>query len=785
MAYIVQTLLAVVALHSFAVEAIGPDSSAPSIALYEDVAYDPVAAGAVAELTVHRVADTAALERLGADVALDAIVAGSCAGVVDVAARLHVRLIVVAPLLPDALVDAAGRGIDACWAPDSRALIAELGRLRAARRGDAPRHRLTDVRVQWDAASAVGRVRDLSNEGIAFEVADVDLERLLPGSVLDDVRLSRGGRVCVAGVRAIVRHVAPLPKPGRYVVGCAWKPLAPPADAGATPIRERALVAAMIKSGLAAGLVVAPLDDDARDGGGEQQLAGGRVDAARGLFSGVSAVAFAEHDLVRGHFEVGGSLYRFTTVVVTAQPLTLKLPTVLAEKQQRASARYRPTASEALTVELRSPFGEAVALKTLVDLSASGFAFTLDGTRDLYPIGLGLEIILRLPDGPLGANAVVRTLVREGARTRCGVELIGADAAARMRLANFVMRLRYPTVDDGSDVAVDELMDFFRATGFLYPAKEELLAPVMSEVRDTIAQSYAQPSDVFKAVVARENGTLVGHVSGIRAYRHTWMPTHLAALPTKHVGHILNLGAADYFLQTADFEYFKIYFHADSKWPARIFGGFAKMQRDATQSDLRGYRHLLMATDGPLPPAPVGIDVIEASSDELAIVERYFVTREPGLVVRADDLTRDALRLSELNKSFAELGLYRRRRVLMAMRRNTCLGFALIEMSSAGLNLSEALSAFQIFVTDEGHAQDADVRRALLHAIMPIYRNAGRAQARGFVAPKDVAVYQRMGLPINDEQWMVWTYHRRVCPRFCDYVDRVFEVLRKRQQRRA
>ena len=38
---------------------------------------------------------------------------------------------------------------------------------------------------------------------------------------------------------------------------------------------------------------------------------------------------------------------------------------------------------------------------------------------------------------------------------------------------------------------------------------------------------------------------------------------------------------------------------------------------------------------------------------------------------------------------------------------------------------------------------------------------------------------------MNDEQWMCWTYHRRVCPRFCDYVDRVFEVLRKRQQRRA
>src|SRR5260370_19652661 len=115
------------------------------------------------------------------------------------------------------------------------------------------------------------------------------------------------------------------------------------------------------------------------------------------------------------------------------------------------------------------------------------------------------------------------------------------------------------------------------------------------------------------------------------------------------------------------------------------------------------------------------------------------------------------------------------------MGRNPCLGFALVEMSWAGLNLSEALSAFQFFVTDAGHAEDENVRRALLHAVMPIYRNAGRAQARGLIAPADVPLYQRLGIPVNDEQWMCWTYHRRLCPRFCDYVDRVFQLLPTRQ----
>src|SRR5207302_2935263 len=116
-----------------------------------------------------------------------------------------------------------------------------------------------------------------------------------------------------------------------------------------------------------------------------------------------------------------------------------------------------------------------------------------------------------------------------------------------------------------------------------------------------------------------------------------------------------------------------------------------------------------------------------AAPDDLATVERYFLLREKGLLLRADDLTRYALQLGELNRRFADVGLYRRRRVLLAMRRNVCLGFALAEVSSPGLNLSEALSAFRIFVTDEGRPSEDNVRRALLAAVLPIYRNADRA----------------------------------------------------------
>ena len=373
--------------------------------------------------------------------------------------------------------------------------------------------------------------------------------------------------------------------------------------------------------------------------------------------------------------------------------------------------------------------------------------------------------------------------MRDGARLRCGVELLGLDAIERLRLANHVMRLRFPGVDDGGGLGPDALFPFFRATGFLPPEKEAVLAPVMDEMRESYRSLYAQP-------VGRLQGSRLA-----RPRRHARRPRLGRARVQPHLDVAASRGAAvearrasaqprrrRVLRQNPDLEYFKIYFDSFNKWPARVFGGFAQMLRDSSQSELRSYRHVILSTAQTL-PAPLGIDVLEASTDDLAIVERHFLKYERSLLLRSDDLTRNTLQLSALNRRFGEVGLYRRRRVLLAMRRNVCLGFALAELSSPGLNLSEALSAFRIFVTDEGQSVQDNVRRALMAAVVPIYRNAGRTLVRGMFAPEEAEAYERIGAPVSQELWKCWTCHRTLYPRFCDYVERLFAVLERRARR--
>lgn len=733
---------------------------------------------ALREFDIDEVTSTVELQARAA--ALDLLIAVWRADLADVALRLGLRLIVVGDHLPEPLVDALGRGLQASLVATPDLLADEVRRFcRALRAPDHKRHRVPDARVRFGGAATPLPIGDLSNDGLSFLVEDAPIDDLLPGAELGAVEILRGPVTCVDGVVARVRHVEPL-GPGRYRIGCALEPAPPAAPPRVTVLRDRALCAALIKSGARAGIVLEPLE---RDEGTplDLQLTGVRVDLTAGTVSADGDAALPEMALVRGRFELAGRLYRFPSVVLAREPLTIKLPRTIEELQQRSAARWRPGADEPLAVEVTSSLTGAAARKPLVDLSSSGVSFFIDGTRELFPIGLRVSVTIELPDGPVRADGAVRTLVREAGQLRCGVELAPLEEAAHARLCDLIMRRRFPAVGDGTGVPFDALADFFRATGFLYPEKEAVIAPIFSDVRRTFEALYGRPSRLFKAVVARDGEAVVGHVAVIRVYRHTWMSHHLAARSSHHVAHLLNMGAADYFGLNPDLEYCKIFFQPDLRWPSRVFGGFARTLRDSTQSVLREFRHVTLPTAQPIAPLPEGIEVIEASDPELAVVERHLVEREPTLLLRADDLLRPALTLAPVNKQYGRLGLFRRRRVLLALQRNVPVGFALAEISSPGLNLSEALSLFRVYVTPEGEADADRVRRALLHVLATLYRQAGRPFMGGLVPVAEEAAFARIGV-MPDDTWLCWTCHRGLYARFCDYVDRLFEVLRRRKR---
>jgi hypothetical protein len=433
-------------------------------------------------------------------------------------------------------------------------------------------------------------------------------------------------------------------------------------------------------------------------------------------------------------------------------------------------------------VEIAAPLLPAPIVREVLDIGGSGFAFAMDARCDILPPGALLDVTFRVQDHELRCRGAVRSISRDGAGgARCGVELIHLDARDRIRLADLLMRTRFPGLDDASKLSFDETWGFFVRSKFIYPEKAASLAPLMTAIRHTHEQLSAHPNRLSKAVICREGDQEVaGHLSILRVYSNAWLVQHLAALPGRLGGAQLSLLAAEFLEQNVDLDCFKAFYRPNNRWPERVFGGFARKVSEAQSLDLRIWAYFKLGFDLALPEDD-GLEVVEAVGDDLSIVERYFSAREPtGLLIRSEDLTANQLTLRPVDQLYRPLGLSRRRVVLLALDHGRPLGFALAELSSPGLNLSELLSAFRIFVLP-GEDQRR-VHAALIRACLPLYKRAGRPFAICLVPDEAAAAVSALGLSLT-KRYTCWTCRRELLPRFFDHVHTLVERVTHKQTR--
>ena len=670
--------------------------------------------------------------------------------------------------LRGALVEAVGQGF-AVEQVDDGALASRIERMLAEPRVGARRVR-DDLTLSFRGARH--RVCDFSNDGIAFSVGFATTPPL-PGDVLEDVTVQASGRDALAGATLVVRNVAVGEK--AYRVGCALRPPRAAADVSAGEIVDRALIAGLVCRTLAGDGFTLEL----AAGDGIDRVAGGSVDAAAGEIAlGKLDATLAPFDVVTCRFELGGSGYCFTTSVVRGEPLVLRLPRVVSRTRHRTAARYRPSADHPVAVELEAALLPQPIVRAVRDIGGSGFAFAL-AAHDVLPPGMLLDrVVLRVGEHAFACRGIVRTISRGSDGLRCGVELRDVDEVDRIRLADLLMRTRFPSIDDAGKLSFDELWSFFLASKFVYPEKATTLLPLMPAIRDTFDKLARHPNTVAKPVVYKEGDEVVGYLSILRGWSDSWLAQHLQSLPGRLGGVQLSVLAGEFMEPNIDLGCFKVFYRPENGWPERVFGGFARKVNEPQLLDLRTFAYYKLDGDAALPDDGK-LDVVEAVGDDLALVERYFIDAEPsGLLLRSDDLTAELLTLRHVDQMLAPLGLTRRRRVLLALDHGRPVGFALAELSSPGLNLSELLSAFRPFVFPG--EDPLPVYAALLRACRALYARAERPFAIGLLPAEEVPSLARLGLqPVK--HYACWTCRRELAPLFFDHINGlVASVMRPR-----
>ncbi|MFM7203385.1 MAG: hypothetical protein ACKO6N_21565 [Myxococcota bacterium] len=483
--------------------------------------------------------------------------------------------------------------------------------------------------------------------------------------------------------------------------------------------------------------------------------------------------------------------------------LELRFPRRLDRLWARSTLRYTFEGSQAPFVELYSPISPQTALRRAVqNLSPNGLSFWAESDHDLLFRQMRLNRLeLVLPNGPrlqlaaevryIGPRETARTADdREIIRSACGLRFTDLSSADHLQLVNYLIQKNYPNVGDATLEDEEALWKFLEVGEFYTASKREECLGRPEEVRDTQRKMIQAPLALSRKLIFKDNGRLYGSVSLQQIFSHTWLVHHLCAVPHPHefVPKSLLLFLGEYISKTPEIRYIKMMWRPNNTWSNKMFGRLVHRLHDGEQSVVKTYHYLHWQENSlpPLRPEDREWSVRLIQKDEAVELETYFLSQEEYFLMRSEDLLRDRLTLSGLNTQYQDLQLFRERKVLICMERGRLMGFALLEHSSPGLNLSNLLNACQVYTAVNDPMRAASLKRALLVKVIEAYAMLGQKRVVVLTEDRDLTAYHEVGFE-KVKEYTAWTFEHSIANiynLYSYYIFRLYERLEARRRAR-
>lgn len=625
---------------------------------------------------------------------------------------------------------------------------------------------------------------DLSNRGLSFLLGAGDLlDGIHPGRTIQSVVLrAPDGRVELSLEEAVVRHGRVQHAHGRPVVRVGVSFKRDDASTAHAVADDRSAATALIRKAIRGGgrfSLQRPGDESAHAFTHAELRASPPALVLTGAVPRTAA-----HDVFWVSFDLHGtSLSGLTSVIDTdADRLVVSLPQRLHEKHRRHSSRRTPQTPWQATIR-SATLGTELQCRVL-ELHPRGLSVLIAPT-DLLPPGLhvDVELLLAGEEKPVRARATVRSIGPNGSAEaeglRCGLALHDLDSNDAQRLARALIPVGYPGIDAGKPSDFKAIWAFLPEAGLSYHLYADQSALSEHTIEETFGRVLGAGDEVAINLIERHDGRVRGHIAGVRLGQRTWLATHLAANTGQYrneaqVSRALCLALLEHFEGKQDFEYIKFFWKKALKWPNRVFGWAARGVMHTGLAELREQDLLVRELKGPLPPRPSDVDVSEATPDDHAWLEEFFLSRCGILRVLADDLTRDGFALPAVATAYARAGLSRTRRLRIARRGGKRLGVSAIELSTQGLQLNEFTSHVEVFAV-EPSAASLDIRRALVADALEVYQGAGRRHAIALCEDADTSPFLDAGF-VSQTPFRSLTLHRSLVRSYSDLLALLFQT---------
>jgi hypothetical protein len=423
------------------------------------------------------------------------------------------------------------------------------------------------------------------------------------------------------------------------------------------------------------------------------------------------------------------------------------------------------------------PFIKKQVQREVFDISTTGFSICGKPDEVVLIPGMIIPDMTITYAGILKIHCKAQVIHRKEGddQVRFGLVILDMDLTNYNHLNQVLNNMHGADTGMLNDVNLDALWEFFFDTDFIYPKKYKIIQSFKDDFRDIYRRLYEEAPGIAKHFTYQLNGRIYGHISMLRAYERTWMVHHHAARPMggRPIGLVV-LKQLIYYLvdfnrfPSANLDYVITYFRPENKFPARVFGGFAKDHGDQRHCSLDLFTYLTYPTGKASQNLPPGWSVRNCSDSDYFQFEQFYRNHSGGLfgsiIKREGRHTKPSI-----EEVFAGKGFMRRWQTSALTYLDHPRAFIIKDESDAGINLSNLLNGFKVFVVDPDIHPDI-----LFSAISEL---TGQRSAESFsllIFPDDYA--ERAGIGYDKKQYLLWILDMQYGNEYLEYLGRKFRI---------
>ncbi len=463
------------------------------------------------------------------------------------------------------------------------------------------------------------------------------------------------------------------------------------------------------------------------------------------------------------------------------EPLNSQVPRFKKKK-------YRNTRQELIPaphVMFKHPFTEKISTLKVIDIAGSGFSVEEEKASAVLLPGMFMpELELHFANSfkvRCKAQVVYKSSLNgtgNGSCLKCGMALIDMSPRDHGKLLSILYQAENDNSYLCSTVSLDDLWEFFFATGFIYPEKYGFFQKNKEDIKETYKKLYTENPDMARHFIYQEKGRILGHMAMIRFYNNSWLIHHHAAGRTGFIrAGLVVLNQISRFihdshrLYATKMNFVFCYYRPENKFPDRVFGGAARNIDDpkGCSLDTFSYFHFRTASFLETKVAPPW-HLVKTEGEDLSELKNFYEFNSGGLMLKALELDSDSGDINEVVEVYAKAGLKRKRYLFSLKKENVLKAIFILNISDVGLNLSELTNSITAIVIDPDK-----LPKEIFYAVLSCQIKKFKQSEIPVLLYPDSYV-EEVGIP-HEKLYKLWIINTKYSDRYFRYMHRILRRI--------